>query len=581
MAAKDPIHILLVEDYESHAEIIKRHLEQSEYSLSLARTLDEARSILAEREPSLAVIDWNLPDGTAIRLLPGNSAKGRYPCVVMTSYGDEKTAVEAMKAGAYDYFAKSEEAFALVPHLVERTLREWNVRVEKRKAEEALRRSNQKFRAVFHTTTDFVCIKDLNLRFREVNPALAEAFGRTPEQMIGLTSRDLHDEEDAQKIENWDRRVLKGETIEGRQSRKVNGERRTFVDVRAPMINEDGEVEEIFVVSRDVTGLSEASGNGPSTSSSATVSSAMKQTMELAEAAARGSGTVLLQGESGTGKDWLAKWIHDHSPRSGSHYFSINCAALTESLAESELFGHEKGAFTGSAGLKKGLVELAEGGTLMLNEIGELPLNLQAKLLTFLDTQKFLRVGGEKQRQADVRVIASTHRKLADEVAEGRFMRPLFYRLAVLEIHIPPLRERTEDFPALVGALLEELCERLGILEIPELRQGFIEELEAYRWPGNVRELRNVLERSLILSGGGPLALDSPRTARARSDKAGYLTVPLNVSLAEAKDLVIRSLCAEELRRNRGNRKETAQRLGISRDALYRYMRKFDIDKKS
>lgn len=581
MAPKDPIHILLVEDDESHAEIIKRHLEQSEYSLLGARTVDEARKILASREPALAVIDWNLPDGNAIDLLPGDGTKARYPCVVMTSYGDEQTAVEAMKSGAYDYFAKSEEAFAQVPHLVERTLREWTIRTEKRRAEEALRRSNQKFSAVFHATTDFVCIKDSNLRFREVNPALAEAFGRTPEQMIGLSSRDFHDEEDAEKIENWDRRVLKGETIEGRQSRKIDGERRTFVDVRAPMLNDDGEVEEIFVISRDVTGLSKAAGNGPSTSSSPTASPAMKQTMELAQAAARGSGTVLLQGESGTGKDWLAKWIHEYSPRAGSPYFSINCAALTESLAESELFGHEKGAFTGSAGMKKGLVELAEGGTLMLNEIGELPLHLQAKLLTFLDTQKFLRVGGEKERQADVRVIASTHRRLSDEVEQGRFMRPLFYRLAVLEIHIPPLRERTEDFPALVRALLEELCERLGVREIPQPRQGLIEELKAYQWPGNVRELRNVLERSLILSAGGPLVLESPQAKAVRSDETGYVTVPLNVSLSEAKDLVIRSLCAEELRRNRGNRKETAQRLGISRDALYRYMRKFDIDKKS
>ena len=172
----------------------------------------------------------------------------------------------------------------------------------------------------------------------------------------------------------------------------------------------------------------------------------MRDCLELARIAAATNSIILLLGETGSGKDYIARWIDDQSRRSAGPYFALNCAALPRELAESELFGHEAGAFTGARARKKGLLELAEGGTLLLNEIGELPLSLQSKLLTFLDTRSFLRVGGDKGVKVDARLIAATHRDLGQEIAQGRFLEPLFYRLNVFPIQVPPLRERLEVF---------------------------------------------------------------------------------------------------------------------------------------
>ena len=190
--------------------------------------------------------------------------------------------------------------------------------------------------------------------------------------------------------------------------------------------------------------------------------------------AAKKNSTILLLGESGSGKDYIAKYIHEHSDRSGWPYFSINCAAIPSELAESELFGHEKGAFTGAVAQKRGLLELAEGGTLLLNEIGELSPLLQAKLLTFLDTRAFTRVGGVKEIIVNVRLLAATNRDLWKEVQEGRFRSDLFYRINVLTIKIPPLRERTEDIPVLVEEILSQLHLEYRIKTYPNCRFGHL-----------------------------------------------------------------------------------------------------------
>jgi DNA-binding NtrC family response regulator len=214
-------------------------------------------------------------------------------------------------------------------------------------------------------------------------------------------------------------------------------------------------------------------------------------------------------GESGSGKDHLARYIHDHSKRAGGLYFSINCAAVAPELAESELFGHERGAFTGARSRKRGLLELAEGGTLLLNEIGELSLHQQAKLLTFLETKKFTRVGGEREVDVNARLMAATNRDLEDAVKDGSFRKDLFYRLNVLPITVPPLRERRSDIPMLVQEFVHDLCEEMQLTEQPIITPSTMKAFQAYQWPGNVRELRNVLERALILSGGARVDIAS------------------------------------------------------------------------
>ena len=255
--------------------------------------------------------------------------------------------------------------------------------------------------------------------------------------------------------------MLGGQVMETTYNVPTRSASKTFHCIRVPMRGATGETIGICGIARDVTER-KALERGCARTVARYRSSLMETTLEQIRLAAQSESIVLLLGESGSGKDYLAKYLHNHSHRAGGPYFAINCAALAASIAESELFGHEPGAFTGTRGRKRGLLEMAEGGTLLLNEIGELSLELQAKLLTFLDTQSFTRVGGEKTIQANARIVAATNRDLERDVAAGRFREDLFYRLNVFVIGVPALRERKEDLPFLARDILETLSMKLG-----------------------------------------------------------------------------------------------------------------------
>jgi transcriptional regulator with PAS, ATPase and Fis domain len=304
----------------------------------------------------------------------------------------------------------------------------------------------------------------------------------------------------------------------------------------------------------------------------------MQSSLAAAGLAAQTDSIILLTGESGTGKDYLAKRIHNMSRRGSGPFYSINCAAISPELAESEVFGHEPGAFTGASRLKKGHFELAEGGTLLLNEIGELPLPVQAKLLTFLDTMSFTRVGGEKSITVNARLIAATNRDLEKEVAEGSFRSDLFYRLNVFSVRVPPLRDRTEDLPTLVQELITQLASEMQLPAVPSVSPHIITKFRNYTWPGNVRELRNVLERGLILSRGGSLStshfgLGRRHSSDRRPSVSSFHDQPLDEILGEME----RSLIEDALTRSNWNKAGAARMLSISRYALRRRMHKLGV----
>jgi transcriptional regulator with PAS, ATPase and Fis domain len=287
---------------------------------------------------------------------------------------------------------------------------------------------------------------------------------------------------------------------------------------------------------------------------------------------------VLLMGESGSGKDYLARHIHDHSKRSAGPFYSINCAALPPELAESELFGHEQGAFTGANRMKRGLLELAEGGSILLNEIGELSSPLQAKLLTFLDTISFTRVGGEKSVRVNARIMAATNRELLNEVSAGRFRKDLFYRLNVLTIRVPPLRDRLEDIPTLVRLTVRKLAREMQLSVPPFIDGSIMDALCGYSWPGNVRELRNVIERALILSRGNPLRLEHFVLGESPDqDEQGRIRLSRGKALPEVLGELERAMISEALAEAAGNKQQAARVLGITRHALGRHARKLGI----
>jgi NtrC-family two-component system response regulator AlgB len=300
---------------------------------------------------------------------------------------------------------------------------------------------------------------------------------------------------------------------------------------------------------------------------------AMRRALETARQAAGSDTTVLLLGESGTGKNVLARAIHAWSPRRDGPFVTIPCTTLAEHLLESELFGHVKGAFTGAWKDKPGRLEAADGGTLFLDEVGELQPELQAKLLRFLEERRFERVGDARTREVDARLVAATNRDLEAEVRAGRFRADLFYRLAVIPLRLPPLRERGEDLPELVDHLLDGLASRLGRPR-PALEPAARAALAAYAWPGNVRELANALERALVLSRGDSLAAESLPDAVLAPREAAPLTPPAApLSLEEVERRHIQQVLASST-----TLEEAASRLGIDPTTLWRKRRRWGLD---
>jgi two-component system, NtrC family, response regulator AtoC len=284
--------------------------------------------------------------------------------------------------------------------------------------------------------------------------------------------------------------------------------------------------------------------------------------------------TILLTGESGTGKDLVAKALHHGSSRSARPFMNITCSALQDTLLESELFGHERGAFTDAKRTKKGLLELAEGGTVFLDEIGETSAAMQAKLLRFLEEKTFKRVGGERDISVDVRVIAATHRDLAELVSVGRFRDDLYWRLRVLPVELPPLRDRGGDIPLLARAFLADFASRFGRSSL-SISSTAMEQLAAYRWPGNVRELKNTVERAVLLADGDDLQPRDfllPASRQVTAD--GYLLLPAGGIELER---VERGFVQQALQRSGGNRTRAARLLGITRDQVRYRVDKFGL----
>ncbi len=303
-------------------------------------------------------------------------------------------------------------------------------------------------------------------------------------------------------------------------------------------------------------------------------SRAMAELQGALDRVAPTNATVLIVGETGTGKELVARAIHARSARAEGPFVALNCAAMPESLLESELFGHEKGAFTGADRARPGLFEAAHEGTLFLDEAGEMPASLQAKLLRVLMDGLVLRVGSRTARQVDVRVVAATHRDLRERIREGLFREDLYYRLAVVPLKVPPLRERLEDLPQLAEAMLQRAARDMG-LPLRRLAPAALEKLAGYAFPGNVRELRNLIERACILAQGaeigpGDFPLEGPLApVRSLDPEAFAEGLPPAVNLPEVLARVERSLLDRALRQSGGVQAEAARTLGISRSDLH------------
>jgi DNA-binding NtrC family response regulator len=310
-------------------------------------------------------------------------------------------------------------------------------------------------------------------------------------------------------------------------------------------------------------------------------SNALKQVIDNSRKVAKTNANIFISGESGTGKELIANLIHAESARGSGPFIKVNCSAIPENLVESELFGFERGAFTGALTTKKGLFELAHRGTIFLDEVADLSLQAQAKILRVLQSGEILKLGSEKILKVDVRILSGTHKELKKAVQEGLFREDLFYRLNVVPLNIPSLRDRKEDIPLLIQFFSQQICAKNNFRMKP-IDDDVLEELQRYPWPGNVRELQNVMERLLILSGPRVTLADLPEELQATNDD---VPTPMNSSnskilLKDFRDTAEREFVINTLKRNNGNISQSALELGVGRTYLHKRLSVLGIEKK-
>ncbi|MFC1835333.1 sigma-54 dependent transcriptional regulator [Thermodesulfobacteriota bacterium] len=581
--------ILVVDDEITNLKLAEGILQTLGAECEFAYNGIEALGKLSPRV-DLVLLDVMMPkmEGfETLRRIREHPSCADVPVIMVTVLHSKEDKLRAVEAGANDFISKPIDPLELrvrATSLLKMKEAQDEIKRHKAKLQEtvtkrtgALTESERRFRALFESAQDFIFMKDGDLEFTDVNAVFLEFLGLTHTQVIGETDAKLFDDRYTTQSKDVESRVLAGQTIEAEQLVTHMQRSIRLNIVRFPMRDASGEVIGLCGIGREVSEL----GQVPflPTRDHKYSSAAMQSALDAAHLAGETDSTVLLTGESGSGKDYMAHLIHRLSKRSGGPFRTVDCGAIPSELAESELFGHEAGAFTGAIRRKRGLVEMAEGGTLLLNEIGELPAMLQAKLLTFLDTLSFTRVGGEKRISVNVRLVAATNRELRQEVAGGRFRADLYYRLNVFAIRIPPLRDRVEDMPALLQEILHKLAGNMKSVKVPDVESAVLERLCRYDWPGNVRELRNVLERAMILSRGSSL-----RTKHILLGDADEASTSISAgarpdrTLQEALEETERSMIEDALRQSNGNKQQAANILGVSRFIVTRHMKKLGID---
>jgi PAS domain S-box-containing protein len=431
--------------------------------------------------------------------------------------------------------------------------------------------------SVFDQLSDALVLYDRDFRITGVNRAAEKLFGMSSEAMVGRNCRDVFRcdvcEPGCGVLVGLNQSPASNATL---RINTANGLERLVVMKTTQLYGENGDLEGVVATIKDVT--EEAS---PQRREVIADSPLMREVVNFVRrVAASEASTILLEGENGTGKDLIAKTLHYQSLRQAEPFIAINCAAIPETLLESELFGYERGAFTDAKAQKRGIFELADKGTLFLDEIGEIPLMLQAKLLRVLEEQNFRRLGGLKDIQVDLRVIAATNKNLREAVREGAFRQDLYFRLNVIQIEIPPLRERPEDVLPMAKFFVEHYNRKFK-RHVEGIADDSARLLLAHSWPGNVRELRNAIERAMILEESSlicpsslPISVTRPDGAQAMAVAAPAPEIPSEAMSLEDNE---RHLLAKALEKTSGNQTQAARLLRITRDTLRYKMKKFNL----
>lgn len=579
--------VLIVDDTPANLSVLFELLSNAGFEVLVAEDGASAVQRAAYAQPGLILLDVLMPgmDGFATcATLKERPDTRQIPIIFMTALTETTQKVQGFRLGAVDYITKpfqNDEVLARVATHV--TL--YQLRTQLQESEERLAR-------MFASAMDAIMTFDAQGQITMCNPAAEQMFRCPTAAALGRPLEDFLSPELRQVLADY---MQAGTTPaeapmalwvpEGLNARRANGE---VFPIEATLARAEVAGQPLYtLILRDLQACQKAKAERQALQSLnqylqeevraahqvdtlVGASPALYDVMQLVERVAGTDATVLITGETGTGKELIARAVHQHSARHDKPLVKLNCAAISASLVESELFGHEKGAFTGAVARKLGRFELADGGTLFLDEVGELPLDLQAKLLRVLQEGEFERVGGTRTLTVNVRIIAATNRDLAQEVQQGRFRADLFYRLNVFPIHLPPLRERSEDIPPMVARFVRQYATRFS-KKIDTISTRAMAALRAYRWPGNVRELQHIIERAVILSQGPALELGNWFTSTSACPEP-----PHCVTLEEAERTHILTVLESTGWRVSGAH-GTAEILGLKPTTLESRMKKLGI----
>jgi two-component system, NtrC family, response regulator HydG len=553
--------VLLVDDDPEIRATLCRFLEQTGCFVTLAAEAGAALSLLDAFEYDLVVSDIVMPNGSGLDILRrARSRNPLCPVVMITGSPMLESASEALRLGAFDYISKPVHKDAIV-HVARRALEFGRISQEN----DRLRTDLQ---AIFTSVQDAIISVDENLVVVNFNAA-AGAICRLPADAEGSSLSGLPLHCDQQCTGALETAIQTGRPTEIRyfKCRGANAEQEQYVSVSVtPLQTGSRPVKGAVMVVRDESSLYRLEKKQPRRASFAGIigsSTPMQRLYAMIERLADVPSTVLILGENGTGKELVAAALHQQGCAGTRPFVKVNCAALAETLLESELFGHVKGAFTGALRDKAGLFEKADGGTLFLDEVGEISPAMQVKLLRVLQEREFERVGGDTPIRVNVRIIAATNKDLACEVAAQKFRQDLYYRLKVVELAVVPLRERLEDLPLLVEHFLHKLNARLAST-ISTVSQEALQLLARYRWPGNVRELEHALEHAFIMC---PTRVIFPE----------HLPAELRALEVPADTVSPRDQIQRALQSTAGNKSRAARLLDMDRKTLYRKMRELGI----
>ena len=582
---KEDIHILIVDDEESIRITFEMFLKREGYGLiSTASTLEEALALINEEPFDLIISDIVLEGASGTELLRFIRQTGvQCPVVMITGFPNLESAAEAVRLGAFDYISKPVNKETLL-RFVRQALKHWQLAMEKSE----LQRENEKYRryleVIFRSVSDAIITVNQKLEIIQLNNTARLWLGDINADSVQKL-KDLPGEMGQACFMDASQVVKNGDVVREHQVEcyKPDGTIRMISLNAAPIKDEADEFNGAVIVARDITmGLPEDKKNKRvQFHGFIGAGNAMQEVYSLIENVGRVDTAVLITGESGTGKELAAEALHAESRRSDKLLVKVDCAAMPEDLLESELFGHKKGAFTGADRDRPGRLLIADKGTLFLDEIGDISPRMQVRLLRFLQEQTFNPVGQDHFVQVDVRIIAATNVDLRQKVKEGAFREDLYYRLKVVEIHLPPLKNRKECIPLLVHHFLVKFRDKLE-KKIFNISDQAMEILTAYPWPGNVRELRHVIERACVLCNGKTLLQEHlpDEILLATPFRENEVTMP---QIARAGTFQYETFKSEEmqiaeaLKATGGNKSKAAKLLGFDRSTLYRKMKRYKL----